>query len=76
MLALSREITSSIDTSNILSERRTQRVRKDDDFIYVTTIQPLNKEPPALLYAFIASLYAEKLDYRHYKDNLLLLLKH
>ncbi|CRL22251.1 Reverse transcriptase, RNA-dependent DNA polymerase [Penicillium camemberti] len=70
LLAPSREITSSVDASNILSGRRTRRARKDDDFAYATTMQPLDEEPPALLHAFAAGLYAEKPDCRRHRDNL------
>ncbi|OQD85533.1 hypothetical protein PENSOL_c040G03155, partial [Penicillium solitum] len=70
LLAPSREITSSVDASNILSGRRTRRARKDDDFAYATTMQPLDEEPPALLHAFAAGLYAEKPDCRRHRDDL------
>ena len=63
MLAPSREITSSIDASNILSGYHTRKARRDNDFTYAITMYSINKELPALLYTFAASLYIEKLDY-------------
>lgn len=77
LLVPSREITSNIDASNILSGRRIRRAKQDNDFTYITTIvQGIDEEPPALLYAFIASLYAKKPNARRYRDNLLLPLKY
>ena len=76
MLALSREITSSVDASNILSGRCMRRARKDDDFVYATTMQSLDEELPALLHAFTAGLYTEKLNARRHRDDLLLPPKH
>lgn len=70
LLALSREIASDIDTGNILSGRRTRRARRDNDFAYATTTTVRDEEPPALLYAFAAGLYAEKPDSRRYRDDL------
>ena len=57
-----------VDASNILSGKRTRRVRKDDNFAYAST--KADEELPALLYAFAAGLYAEKPDARRYRDDL------
>ena len=74
LLVLSREISSNIDASNILSRRRIRKAKQDNDFVYATTIvQGIDEEElPALLYVFAAGLYAEKLNARRYRDNLLL----
>ena len=77
LLAPSREITSNIDASNILSGRRIRRAKQDDDFAYATTIvQGFDEEPPALLHAFAAGLYAEKPNARRHRDDLPPLPKH
>lgn len=70
LLAPSREIVSDIDTGNILSGRRTRRARRDNDFAYATTTTVRDEEPPALLHAFAAGLYAEKPDSRRHRDDL------
>ena len=72
LLAPSREISSNIDASNILSGRRIRKAKQDDDFAYATTIvQGIDEEePPALLHAFAAGLYAEKPNARRHRDDL------
>ena len=67
----SRETTSNVDASNILSRRRSRRARKDDDFAYATTIvQGIDEEPPALLHPFAAGLHTEKPGIRRHRDDL------
>ncbi|KAJ5435113.1 hypothetical protein N7491_005708 [Penicillium cf. griseofulvum] len=57
---------------------RTRRARRDDDYAYATTIKIAleGEEPPAFLHAFAAGLYAEKLDTRCHRDDLLPPPKH
>ena len=68
LLAPNKEIIGDVNASNILSGKRTRRAKRDDNFAYATT--RVDEEPPALLHAFAAGLYAEKPDARRHRDDL------
>jgi hypothetical protein len=59
-----REIFGNIDTGNIISGRRTRRAKQDNDYAsYATALNDTaleEDEPPAMLHAFAAGMFAEK----------------
>jgi hypothetical protein len=59
----SREIFSHIDTANILEGKRSRQPKQDNMYSSYAAI-----EPPPILHAFAAGLYAEKPDRRHRDD--------
>jgi len=68
------EIFGDVDTSNIISGKRSRRPKADNDYAAHTVIH--DEEPPAMLAAFAAGLYAEKPESRRHRDDLPPLPKH